>query len=69
MVSLREVQPCDVHAGVDHLYELVDIVAGWTEGADNLGAAFGHVDGLEDAGELDAGAGVTDRLGGVNHLN
>jgi hypothetical protein len=53
VITVGEVEASDVHTGVDHLDELLNLVAGWAEGANNLGAAEVGVDGLEDVLELD----------------
>jgi len=54
VVSVGEVEAADVHAGVEHLDEHVDVPAGGTEGADDLDLAEVGVDGLEDVAELDS---------------
>ena len=50
---MREVEASDVHAGVNHLDKLLDLVAGGYESAVDLGAAELGVDGFEDIVELD----------------
>ena len=50
---MREVEASNVHAGVNHLDELLDLVAGGSESAVDLGAAELGVDGFEDVVELD----------------
>jgi hypothetical protein len=54
VVSVGEVEAADVHAGIEHLNEHVDIPAGGTEGANNLDLAEVGVNGLEDVAELDS---------------
>lgn len=53
VVAVGEVEAGDVHTGINHLHELLNLVAGWAEGTDDLGAAEVGVDGLEDVLELD----------------
>lgn len=48
VVTVREVEARDVHAGVNHFNEHIDIPAGWPEGANDFGSALGDVDGFED---------------------
>ncbi len=54
MVTVREVETRDVHASIDHVDELINLIAGRAEGADDFGFAKFCVDGFEDVGELDA---------------
>ena len=68
VITVGEVEAGNVHAGVDHLAELFDALASGAERADNLGAALGGVDGLEDVGELDVGTVAGDSLIGGLHL-
>ena len=45
VLTVREVEPCDVHAGVDEGSHLSLAGGGWAEGADDLGAT--HVPSLD----------------------
>jgi hypothetical protein len=54
VIALGEVETSNVHAGINHLDDLVNIIAGLAEGADDLRATLGNVDSFEDASELDA---------------
>ena len=67
VVTMGEVEAGNVHASVNHLDEHVNVPAGWAQGADDLGAALGDIDALEDVGELDAGGVLAHGLGRVNH--
>ena len=51
---MGEVETSDVHASVKHLDEHVDVPAGGSEGADNLGLAEAEVNLLEDVLELNS---------------
>jgi hypothetical protein len=53
VVAVGEVEARDVHTGVNHFGELLDLVAGWSKRADDLGAALLALDVLEDVVELD----------------
>ena len=44
---MGEVQASDVHTSIEHLDEHIDIPASGSEGANDLGFASSHIDGLE----------------------
>ena len=51
---MREVKTGDVHASIDHLYERVNVPAGGTHGANDLGLAKVGINVFEDVGELNS---------------
>jgi hypothetical protein len=51
---MRKVETSDVHAGVEHLDEHVDVPAGGSERANNLGLTVLKLDLLENVLESDA---------------
>ena len=54
MVTVREIQAGDVHAGVEHPDKHVSIPTGWAKCADDLALAVGKVDLLENVLESNA---------------
>ena len=67
MISVGEVKTGNVHTGVEHLDEHVNIPAGWSKGADDLGLTHGKVDLLENVRELDAARVRANVLYWFNH--
>jgi len=67
VVTVGEVEAGNVHTGVNHFDEHVNVPARGSKGADNFGAALGNINALEDVGELDAGGVLAHGLGRVNH--
>lgn len=63
VVTVGEVETGNVHTSINHVDELLDLVASWSEGADDLGAAHLGLDALEDVVEFD-GVGVSRSLFG-----
>ena len=60
MVTMGEVETGNVHAGVEHLYEHVNVPACGSERADNLCLAPVEINSLKDVLEADvAGVGTT----------
>jgi len=51
---VREVETSDVHAGIEHFNEILDIPALWTKGANNFGLSRVGVDALEDVCKLNS---------------
>lgn len=54
MVPMGEVKTGDVHASIDHLDKRVNVPAGGTHGANDLGLAQIGIDVFEDVGELNS---------------
>jgi hypothetical protein len=54
MVAVGKVQTRDIHTCINHINELLNLIAGWAKGADDLCSAKLGVDGLKDVGELNA---------------
>jgi len=49
-----EVEPGDVHAGIEHLDEHLSVPAGGSKSANDLGLPLVEIDGLENVLESDA---------------
>ena len=56
VISVGEIETSDIHAGVEHLHEHLDIPAGGSEGANDLGLALVEINSLKDVLESDATA-------------
>jgi hypothetical protein len=54
VVSVGEVKSGDVHTGVEHLDEAVNIPAGRAEGADDFSLALLDISGIENGVKLDS---------------
>ena len=54
VISVGEIETSDIHAGVEHLHEHLDIPAGGSEGANDLGLALVEINSLKDVLESDA---------------
>jgi hypothetical protein len=52
VISMREVESGDIHTGIKHFDETVDIPTGGSKGADDLGFALLNISGFEDAVKL-----------------
>ena len=67
VVSVREVETGNVHAGVEHLDEHVHVPTGGSEGADDLCLALSDIDLLKDVLETNV-AGISATLGCFDHF-
>ena len=65
MIAMTEVEAGNVHTGIHELFELGDLPAGRTDGANDLGAAIEEGGGLLDGLKLDEAAGQGGHFGCV----
>lgn len=56
MVSMREIESCDIHSCVEHVHQLLLGGATWAKSADDLGLPLRHISGVQDLFQLDPGS-------------